>query len=128
MAFAIAASKLGGLPLDLLRIFLRPFSRHKCLRFLALHLKRFFDNAGLPTTKPRDSALRAVTKEVVGIRVLLSRSPFAGDIPRRFSARFSSDTDFCSLAILIAAQNEAFLQRTTYPLIIRFSIWKLPGR
>jgi hypothetical protein len=23
---------------------------------LALHLKRLFDNAGLPTTKPRDSA------------------------------------------------------------------------
>ena len=37
---------------------------------LALHLKRLFDNAGLPTTKPRDSALRAVTKEVVGLPVL----------------------------------------------------------
>jgi hypothetical protein len=32
-----------------------------------------FDNAGLPTIKPRDSALRAVTKEVVGIRDLLTR-------------------------------------------------------
>ena len=31
-----------------------------------LHLKRLFDSAGLPTIKPRDSALRAVTKEVGG--------------------------------------------------------------
>ena len=30
-----------------------------------------------PTTKPRDSALRAVTKEVVGTHVLLTRSLFA---------------------------------------------------
>jgi hypothetical protein len=89
MAFAIAASKLGGLPLDLLRIFLRPFSRPKCLRFLALHLKRFFDNAGLPTTKPRDSALRAVTKEVVGIHVLLTRSLFGDGTPRRLLRRVS---------------------------------------
>jgi hypothetical protein len=44
---------------------------------LALHLKRLFDNAGLPTTKPRDSALRGVTKEVVGIHVLLTRKPSA---------------------------------------------------
>ena len=29
-----------------------------------MHLKRLFDSAGLPTIKPRDSALRAVTKEV----------------------------------------------------------------
>src|ERR1700738_1054620 len=37
--------------------------RISCSRsVLALHLKRFFDNAGLPRTKPRDSALRAVTK------------------------------------------------------------------
>jgi hypothetical protein len=54
-----------------------------------LHLKRLFDNAGLPTTKPRDSALRAVTKEVVGIHVLLTRSLFACDILRRFLRRVS---------------------------------------
>jgi len=35
-------------------------------RVLALHLKRLFDSAGLPTIKPRDNALRAVTKEVGG--------------------------------------------------------------
>jgi hypothetical protein len=37
-------------------------------------------DAGLPTTKPRDSALRAVTKEVVGIRVILTRLLFGGGI------------------------------------------------
>jgi hypothetical protein len=63
---------------------------------LALHLKRLFDNAGLPTTKPRDSAPRAVTKEVVGIHVLLARSLFACDILRRFLWRVS-------LAISISA-------------------------
>jgi len=47
------------------------------------------DNAGLPTTKPRDSALRAVTKEVVGIHVLLTRSLFGGDILRRLIRRVS---------------------------------------
>jgi hypothetical protein len=36
-----------------------------------------------PTTKPRDSALRAVTKEVVGIRVLLTRLLFGDGIPRK---------------------------------------------
>jgi len=51
--------------------------------------KRLFDNAGLPTTKPRDSALRAVTKEVVGIRVLLTRLLFGGDILRRLLLRVS---------------------------------------
>src|ERR1700732_5309876 len=51
-----------------------------------------FDSAGLPTTKPRDSAPRAVTKEVVGIRVLLTRSPFAGGIPRRVLRRVSLAT------------------------------------
>jgi hypothetical protein len=40
----------------------------------------------------RDSALRAVTKEVVGIRVLLTRSPFAGGIPRRLLRRVSLAT------------------------------------
>jgi hypothetical protein len=64
----------------------------------------------------RQLALRAVTKEVVGIRVLLTRSPFGGGIPRRLaSARFSSDTDFCSLAILIAAQNEASFKEPPIP-------------
>jgi hypothetical protein len=43
---------------------------------LALHLKRLFDSAGRPTTKPRVSALRAVTKEVVEIYVLLTSSLF----------------------------------------------------
>src|SRR5271157_1486991 len=51
--------------------------------------KRLFDNAGLPTTKPRDSALRAVTKEVVGIRVLPTRSLFACGILRRLLRRVS---------------------------------------
>jgi hypothetical protein len=51
--------------------------------------QRLFDNAGLPTTKPRDSPLRAVTKEVVGIHVRLNRSPFAGGIPRRLLPRVS---------------------------------------
>jgi hypothetical protein len=32
-----------------------------------------FDNAGLPTTKPTGKALQAVTKEVVGVHVLLTR-------------------------------------------------------
>ena len=55
----------------------------------ALHLKRLFDNAGLPTTKPRDSALRAVIKELVGIHVLPKRLLFACDIPRRLLRRVS---------------------------------------
>jgi hypothetical protein len=46
-------------------------------------------NAGLPTTKPRDSALRAVTKEVVGLHVLLARSLFGDGIPRRLLRRVS---------------------------------------
>jgi hypothetical protein len=45
-------------------------------------------NAGLPTTKPRDSALRAV-KEVVGIHVLLTRSVSGDDILHRFLWRVS---------------------------------------
>src|SRR5271165_5594145 len=56
---------------------------------LAFHLKRLFDNVGLHTTKPRDSALRAVTKEVVGIHVLVTRSLFGGDILHRFLQRVS---------------------------------------
>ena len=56
---------------------------------LALHLKRLLDNAGLPTTKPRDGALRAVTKEVVGIHVLLTRSLFVCGILRRLLRRVS---------------------------------------
>ncbi len=57
---------------------------------LALHLKRLFDNAGLPTTKPRDSALRAVIiKEAVGIHVLLRRSLFGDGILRRLLPRVS---------------------------------------
>jgi hypothetical protein len=52
--------------------------------------KRLFDNAGLPTTKPRDSALRAVTKEVVGIRVLLTRLLFGDGIPRKLLRRVSA--------------------------------------
>src|ERR1700687_4339353 len=65
----------------------------RCSRnVLALHLKRLFDNAGLPTTTPRDSALRAVTKEVVEIRVLLTRSPFVGGIPHRLLRRVSVAT------------------------------------
>jgi hypothetical protein len=54
-----------------------------------LHLKRLFDNAGLPTTKPRDSALRAVTKEVVGLHVLLTGSLFGDDILRMLLLRVS---------------------------------------
>ena len=49
--------------------------------------RRLFDNAGLPTTKPRDSALRAVTKEGVGIHVLVTRSLFGGSTPRRLLLR-----------------------------------------
>src|SRR5271165_5741475 len=45
--------------------------------------------SGLPTTKPRDSALRAVTKEVVGTHVLLKRPLFGGDILRRLLPRVS---------------------------------------
>src|SRR5271166_6970766 len=51
--------------------------------------KRLFDNAGLPTTKPRDSALRAVTKAVVGIHVLRTHSFFGGGIRRMFLQRIS---------------------------------------
>jgi hypothetical protein len=66
------------------------FSGSLCTRSVpALHLKRLFDNAGLPTTKPRDSALRAVTTEVVGSRVLVTRSPFGGDILCRLLPRVS---------------------------------------
>src|SRR5271157_2019891 len=57
---------------------------------LALHLKRLFDNAVRRTTKPRDSALRAVTKEVVGIRVLLTRLLFGDGILRRLLRRVSA--------------------------------------
>jgi hypothetical protein len=49
------------------------------------HLKRLFDNAGLPTTKP----LRAVTKEVVGLHVLLTGSLFGDDILRMLLLRVS---------------------------------------
>jgi hypothetical protein len=42
-----------------------------------------------PQPNRRDSALRAVTKEVVGIRVLLMRSLFVCDIPRRLLGRVS---------------------------------------
>jgi hypothetical protein len=42
-----------------------------------------------PTTKPRDSALRAVTKVLVGTHVLLTRSLFVCDILRRFLRRVS---------------------------------------
>ena len=53
-------------------------------------------------------ALQEITKEAVGIHVLLTRSLFGGGIPRRLlRTRFSSETDFCSFAILIASQNEA---------------------
>src|SRR5215471_13759961 len=36
-----------------------------------------------PTTKPRDSELQETTEEVVGIYVLLTRSPFGDDILQR---------------------------------------------
>src|SRR5215469_16127475 len=52
-------------------------------------IKRLFDNAGFLRTKPRVSALRAVTKEVVGIRVLLSRPLFGGGTLRRLLLRVS---------------------------------------
>ena len=57
--------------------------------FLALHFKRSFDNAGFPSIKPRDSALRAVTKVAVGIHVLLTRSFFGDGTPRRLLQRVS---------------------------------------
>ena len=66
----------------------RLFKRVSCSRsVLALHLNRLFDNAGLPTR--RETALRAVTKEVVGIHVLLTRSLSGGGIPRRLLLRVS---------------------------------------
>ena len=52
-------------------------------------IKRLFDNAGFLRTKPRDSALRAVTKEVVGLHVLLTGSLFGDDILRRLLLRVS---------------------------------------
>jgi hypothetical protein len=66
--------------------------------------KRLFDNAGLSTTKPRESALRAVTKEVVGIRVLLTRLVFGDGIPRKLLRRASAVK---STSALKAAQNES---------------------
>jgi hypothetical protein len=53
------------------------------------HLKRMFDNAELPTTKPRDSELQEITKEVVGVHVLLTGSLFGDDILRRLLLRVS---------------------------------------
>jgi hypothetical protein len=55
-----------------------------------LHLKRLFDNAGLPTTKPIDSALRAVTKEGVGLHILVKRAFFGdtGVAPNEFRTAF----------------------------------------
>jgi hypothetical protein len=51
---------------------------------------------------------QAVTKRTVAIHVLLTRSFFGDGTPRRLlSARFSSETDFCSFAILMPAHNEA---------------------
>jgi hypothetical protein len=47
------------------------------------------DNAGFPTTKPRDSALRAITKEAAGIHVLPTRLLFGDGIPRRLLRRVS---------------------------------------
>jgi len=49
----------------------------------------------------------AVTKQTVGIHFLLNRLLFVRHILRKLRARFSSETDFCSLAILTASQNEA---------------------
>jgi hypothetical protein len=51
---------------------------------------------------------QAVTKRTVAIHVLLTGSIFGDGTPRRLlSARFSSETDFGSFAILMVAQNEA---------------------
>ena len=50
--------------------------------------------------------LQEVSKEAVGIHVLLIHSLFACDILRRLLRRASSsEIDFCSFAILIARQN-----------------------
>src|SRR5262249_44101719 len=47
------------------------------------------DNSGLPTTKPRGREPQEVTKEVVGIHVLLIRSLFGDSILRRLLRRVS---------------------------------------
>ena len=51
-----------------------------------MHLKRLFDNAGLPTTKPRESELQEITKEAVGIYVLPLRA--ARHAPPRLDSTF----------------------------------------
>src|ERR1700674_1499304 len=78
--------RLRSEPLMELDAWLVPFRRFwsKHVDVLEQHLEKMEK-----VPKPRDSALRAVTKEVVGIRVLLTRSPFAGGIPRRLLRRVS---------------------------------------
>ena len=53
-------------------------------------------------------ALQAAVKAVIGIHVLLTHSLFGDGILRKLLARVSlGKPDFCSRAILVAAQNEA---------------------
>jgi hypothetical protein len=54
-------------------------------------------------------ALQEVTKEVVGLHVLLTSCLFSDDILRRFlrCVSLTNETDFCSFAILMASRNEA---------------------
>ena len=64
--------------------------------------------------------LLGITKEVVGIHVPLTRSLFGGGILRRLPPRgFASETDFCSFAVLMAAQNEASICGSLAPIAAR---------
>jgi hypothetical protein len=87
-----------------------------------LHLKRLFDNAGLPKTKPRDSALRAVTDEVVGIRVLLTRLRFGDGIPRKllrrgptFDGKLNESSHLTALILTRASETPLITKTTILP-------------
>jgi hypothetical protein len=65
--------------------------------------------------------LQKVTKEVIEIHVLLAPLAFACDIAYVHSARFSSEIDFCSLAVRMAAENVASTSVSFAPVAARNS-------
>jgi hypothetical protein len=60
-----------------------------------------------------------VTKEVIEIHVLLTRSLFGGGIPQVSWAPFSSEIDLCSFAVLMASQNETSIWVSSAPIAAR---------
>jgi hypothetical protein len=87
-------------------------------KIVSISWTRFSDfSSGIELFKIQLELLRIVSlKDVVGSHALLMQSLFDGDILRRFSARFASETDFCFFAILMAAQNETSISDIlTYP-------------